>query len=78
MSVASITHKAHKSVRDCRAGDAFLVRGGIQCGNCLGHNVPAPPPGKYCADSASDGPCPLVAEHDGRCWIHHLQRKGAQ
>ncbi len=67
-------HRTEGLARRCSATDLFLVTGGLQCGNCLAHNVPEPV--NRCKERASDGPCPLTAETDsGRCWIHEAQSK---
>lgn len=71
MSCESIVHKREGLARPCSATDLFTVTGGLQCGNCLAHNVPPGPP--RCIDFASDGPCPLPREKpSGRRWIHEI------
>lgn len=71
----SIRHKREGLARPCSAWDVFLVTGGLQCGNCLAHNVPEPVGG--CESMTGDvppKPCPLKAEPGrSKCWIHELQ-----
>jgi hypothetical protein len=69
--MSAIVHKTEGLARNCTAWDLFTVTGGLQCGNCLAHNVPTM---ATCRDRASDGACPLPPDgDDGRCWIHRLQ-----
>lgn len=82
MSVQSIAHKREGLARPCSATDLFTVSGGLQCGNCLAHNV-KPRAERMCVERAheKDGsrpPCPLPSEHEsGRCWIHEMQARAA-
>lgn len=68
--MSAIQHKTEGLARPCTAWDLLTVTGGLQCGNCLAHNV-APKTEPQCSASASDGPCPLDAEEgESVCWIH--------
>lgn len=68
-------HKTEGLARHCSAWDLFTITGGLQCGNCLAASVQEPKTSR-CVDRPSDGPCPLLAEHDsGRCWVHEVQAK---
>ena len=69
----TIQHVTEGLARPCSVWDLFIVTGGLQCGNCLAHNVPMLT--DRCAETCSDGkPCPLQREHGDLCWIHHTQR----
>ena len=68
----SIHHATEGLSRPCTAWDMFIVSGGLQCGNCLAHNVPPMENGCRCITS-DDKPCPLPAESDGKCWVHAMQ-----
>ncbi len=71
-------HKTEGLARPCNAWDLFTVTGGLQCGNCLAHNVP-PLPNPCSATTADDKPCPLQADDGGDlCWIHKMQREAAR
>jgi hypothetical protein len=64
-------HKMEGLARPCTAWDLFVVSGGLQCGNCLAHDVKEK---VTCRERASDGPCPLPPDgEDGLCWIHRIQ-----
>jgi hypothetical protein len=74
-AVASIKHATKGLARPCSAWDIFSIRGGLQCGNCLAHNVPAPT--NRCAMTCADGkPCPLQREHGDLCWVHFALAHG--
>lgn len=76
--MSAIQHKTEGLARPCSAWDLFSVSGGLQCGNCLSHNVPLMPE-PTCTARASDGPCPLDAEDgDTVCWVHRFQRASAE
>lgn len=65
-----LIHKTTGLARNCTASDLFIVTGGLQCGNCLAHTVPAV---TMCRALASDGPCPLRSDgDDGLCWVHRM------
>jgi hypothetical protein len=67
----TISHKTEGLSRPCSCWDVFTVAGGLQCGNCLAHNVK---PFVGCSEPASDGPCPLPPDVGGHiCWIHKAQ-----
>lgn len=68
-----IVHVTEGLARPCSAWDLFTVSGGMQCGNCLAHNV-EPMPNRCHCTTADDKPCPLQAEPETEtCWIHALQ-----
>lgn len=79
MSVRSIQHATEGLARPCSANDMFLVAGGLQCGNCLAHNVPGDPRPKCAATTSDNKPCPLRVERkdDTLCWIHKSQRSAS-
>lgn len=69
--MADIEHRTKGLARPCSAWDIFAVTGGLQCGNCLAHNVPPGPPG--CTHYSTVGPCPLPREdNEDTCWIHRI------
>lgn len=68
----NIQHNTEGLRRPCSAQDMLIVTGGLQCGNCLAHNV-RPLEGERCREQASDGPCPLASDgDDGLCWVHRI------
>lgn len=70
--MSGIVHRTEGLARNCTAWDLFVITGGLQCGNCLAHNVPTV---TRCRASAIDGPCPLQPDGaDGLCWIHRIQQ----
>ena len=76
MNVRTVHHHTEGLARGCGANDLILVTGGLQCGNCLAHNLPNDPRPKCTATTSDDKPCPGRVEDDGDvCWIHKLQRR---
>ena len=83
VSVHSIVHNSEGLARPCSATDLFIISGGLQCGNCLAHNV-KPYAERMCIERTheKDGsrqPCPLPVDHEsGRCWIHEQVARGSE
>jgi hypothetical protein len=74
MSAGTIKHKSRGLARSCNAWDLIEVTGGVQCSNCLEHNVV--PMQDRCPATCWDGePCPLPIERNGLCWVHDLQAR---
>ena len=75
-------HITEGLARPCSATDLFIVKEGLQCGNCLavsrGVGGPAladwgPLLPRCSARTSDDKPCPLDADppyEDMLCWIH--------
>ena len=77
MSVRTIEHIPGGLARGCNANDLILVTGGLQCSNCLAHNVELPVDNRpRCTAICSDDvKCSVrVEDPDGElCWVHKAQ-----
>jgi hypothetical protein len=76
MSVGTIEHVTEGLAVPCNANHLILVTGGLQCGNCLAHNVQMPVDDRpRCTAICSDDVrCSVRVEDDGElCWVHKAQ-----